>query len=84
MSKNILQEFLDDTLNEVGTTTVRVTKKTKINQHAGISAMRLARDSGDPLYTRYRKYKEMYLALKNKILTKYARRAIRIARKELG
>ena len=53
---NILQEFLDDNLNEVGTTTVRVTKRTKIRQQTGISAMRLARDTGDPLYRRYKRY----------------------------
>lgn len=83
MSKNIIQEFLNNNLNEVATTTVRVTKRTKVRQQTGISAMRLARDAGDPLYRKYRRYKEMYLEVRRKILNKYGRRGRRLARKML-
>ena len=83
MKKNILQEFLDDNLNEVGTTTVRITKKTKIRQQSGISAMRLARDAGDPMYRRYKKYKKLYLDTRKKILSKWGRKGRREARRML-
>ena len=75
-----IQDFLNE---QVTTSTVRITKKSKLSQQAGAVAIRLAKEANDPSYRLYKKYREMYLNAKKKIVTKYGRKAYREVRKNL-
>ena len=69
-----IQDFLD----EVATTsTVRITKKSKISQQAGAVAIRMAKEKNDSQYRLYKKYRDLYIKAKKKIIAKYGRKAYR-------
>lgn len=69
-----IQDFLD----EVATTsTVRITKKAKISQQAGAVAIRMAKEKNDSEYRLYKKYRDLYMKSKKKIMAKYERKAYR-------
>jgi len=74
-----IQDFLD----EAGTSTIRVTRKKKMRQVAGKSAINMAKRRRDPLYAKYTKYRKLYLDAKNAIKRKYGRRGMQHARKAL-
>lgn len=81
---NIIQDFLDrDTIHEVGTSTVRVTKNVKRKQLGGRTAIRMAEKRKDPLYIRYHKYRKLTLELKKKLMRKYGTRGYAAARKSM-
>lgn len=74
---------IDDVLNEITTTTMRRTKKSKRAAYAGSSAMTMARARKDSLYTRYVKYNKLRKELKIKINQKYGSRAKIHAKKRM-
>lgn len=74
---------LDELLNEVGTSTVRVTRKKKLKMLSGLSSVRVAKKKDDPLYKKYKRYREMALKAKRKLMKKYSSRGKSIARKAL-
>lgn len=80
MEKNILQEFLDE---GVGNSTVRVTKITKRSQQAGAEAMRMAQKINAPEYQKYVKFRKLMLDAKQKIMRKYARKAMTIVKQKM-
>ena len=71
-----IQDFLD----EVGTSTIRVNRMQKRKQVAGKSAVNIAKEKKDPLYAKYTKYRQLYLKAKEMIKTKYGRLGLRHAR----
>lgn len=81
---NIIQDFLDDKIiTEVSASTVRYSKKSKRNRFAGKSAMGIAKKMNDPLYKKYKKHRQMALDTKEKIMRKYKRKGMQIARKRM-
>ena len=70
-------------IEEVGTSTVRVSKRTKRNMQAGVSAMRIANKKNDPLYKRYMYFRKKTLELKKKLMKKYRRRGPAQARRSM-
>ena len=75
-----IQDFLNE---QMSTSTVRITKQSKLSQQSGAVAIRLAKEANDPAYRLYKKYREMYMKAKKKIITKYGRKAYREVRKNL-
>jgi hypothetical protein len=71
-----IQDFLD----EVGTSTIRINRIQKRKQVAGKSAVNIAKEKKDPLYEKYTKYRKLYLKAKDMIKRKYGRLGIRHAR----
>jgi len=63
---------------------IRRDKKKKLAAIAGGFAMEIARRNGDPDYDRYKKYRKMYMDLKNKLITKYHVKAKQEARNSIS
>jgi len=72
-----IQDFLD----EVATSTVRITRFEKRRQVAGKSAVNIAKQRNDVLYQKYVKYRRLYLMAKEAIMRKYGRRGLQHARR---
>jgi len=62
---------------------VKMDKERKIKMLVGQVAIRIAKEKGDPLYDKYKKYRELYLETKRQIIEKYANRAKQVVRKYL-
>ena len=60
---------------------VKMDKERKIKMLVGQVAIRIAKEKGDPLYDKYKKYRELYLETKRKIIEKYANKAKQVVRK---
>lgn len=56
-------------------------KKANFNRIAKRTAIRMAMVNNDPLYTKYRKYRDLLLETRDKIYTKYQSKATQEARK---
>jgi len=84
MKDDLLNTPIQDFLNEgVTSSTVRITKKSKWSQQSGATAIRMAKEKNDPAYELYKKYRELYLKAKKKIIIKYGRKAYREVRKNM-
>lgn len=84
LDENALSESLDQLLNEVGSSTIRVSAKKKINMLAGASGLRLASKKNDPLFEKYKKFRGIALKIKSLLMKKYGSRGRVIARKALA
>lgn len=70
-------------LNEVSSSTVRMTKRRKIKAAAGLASLRLAKKKKDAQYEKYKKHRQRALAAKKKIMNRYRSKGMRSARKAM-
>lgn len=64
MIKGILREGSAPTM-------IRLTKQKKMNRLASKEAINYAKERNDPTYQKYKKVRNKFLKLKNKLITKY-------------
>lgn len=57
------------------------TKVQKIKALAGSLAVRMAKENKDPMYAKYKKFRDNFMKFKAVIQKKYARKALPLARK---
>ena len=74
-------EEIDQLLNEISASTIKISKKKKLHMLAGLSSVRIAKKKQDPLYKKYHKYRNIALALKRKLMKKYRSRGRKAARR---
>jgi len=76
---------LDEIMQEgVSASTIRVTRKDKLNMASGAASLRIAKMNQDPLYKQYKKLRAMALKVKAKLKTKYGSKGRRAARKAMA
>ena len=51
--------------------TIRITKQTKMVRLSALMALQIAKQSGDPLYKRFSKFRKLYRAIKFQLVKKY-------------
>ena len=61
-------------------TLYRLSKEDDLRRRIKLTAYQLAKDAGDPLWTKLLKYQGLKKQFSNKILNKYAKKAERIAK----
>jgi len=80
---NVSRLLEEQILNEVGASTVRISKTQKRSRLAGREAIRIAKAKGDPMYFKYRKFRNAALELKRRLMMKYGRKGMQMARQEM-
>ena len=83
-SSNNEMDYITGILNEVGSSTVRITKKDKVAALSGLESLRLAKEKDDPLYKQYKMFRDKALKIKLKLRKKYLSRGTRAAKKALA
>lgn len=73
----------EQSLQEVGTSTIKITKNRKLKMLTGLSAVRIAKKKEDPLYSKYKKHRDMALKYKAMLVKKNKSKAKAVARKAL-
>jgi len=66
------------------TSLIKMTKSRKSKMKVSAEAIKIAKNSGDPLYDLYIKHKKKLKSLKKKILKKYGTKAMSKVRKSMG
>lgn len=74
----------DETLTEVGSSTVKISKARKIDMLTGLTAIKMAQKKNDPLYAKYKKFRDVTMKLKKAIAKKYKSKSKRSAKKALA
>ncbi len=81
--RNLIESVSSDNdeemLSEVGTSTIKVTKKRKLKMLTGLSAIRIAKKKEDPLYAKYKKFRGLALKYKAMLVAKNKSKAKRVA-----
>ena len=83
---NVVDQFLEDqVLNEgkAKSKTIKLSKMSQINRAAGRAALQLAKNANDPLYTKYKTWRNKALDLKKKLMKKYGKKGKKVAKKSL-
>jgi len=62
---------------QVAASTVRITKQAKLSRAGALIALGIAKESNDPMYSKYSAAKEKYTDLKEKLIAKYKSKAKR-------
>lgn len=62
---------------------IKRTKLSKIRSFAGRSAITICKEENPSLYDKYKRYKDLYKDLKQKIEIRYGRRAMAAAKKQM-
>jgi len=78
-----IEKLKENSLEEIGSSMVKVTKKTKRQRFAGSMAMKIAKDRNDGSYKMYQKHRTLMLKFKSKIMQKYGKKALSQARKTM-
>lgn len=84
---DVISQFLDekDDIVTEGAKTTRVvrTKLVKIRAQAGLEALRIAKERGDPMHAKYKKLRAKALKLKKKLMLKYGKKGLKSARQKM-
>lgn len=73
MSYDNIDRYIDEILQEAKTSSQRkITRAEKISRAIGNLSVQKAKENNDSLYTKYKKYKDLYKNYKQKIIKKYA------------
>lgn len=82
----IKEEMQKEVLDEAGkrTTVTRITRQTKIDRAMGSLAMQYARAVNDPMYKKFKKFKDKWMKYKERIQSKYGPRVRTAARQGGG
>lgn len=83
MTEDEISQQIDDLLQEVSASTVRMSKRRKIRAAAGLASLRAAKKRNDPAYDKYKKFRKRALAAKKKLMKRYGSRGMRSARKSM-
>ena len=57
------------------TSTARITKQAKLARKGAALALRIAKEANDPMYAKYKKFKDKYKQYRMKLLQKYKNKA---------
>jgi len=60
---------------QVATSTTRITKQAKLARLGAALAIRLAKEANDPLYRKYKKFKDKWKEYRLRIVKKYRNKA---------
>ncbi len=70
-------------LEAVNASMTRRTREVKIKAAAGNEALKIAKEKGSPLYSKYKKFNKKRLLLKKQIMEKYLKLGERKAREKM-
>jgi len=80
------QTYIDSVksyIEGVKSSTIKRKKKQKRAAFAGKASMAVANKKGDPLYKKYKRYRSKAMMMKKKLMKKYSRKGMRIAKKRM-
>lgn len=63
---------------------VKRTREAKLKAAAGALAIQIAKERNDPLYRKFKKFRDRFWTMKNKIKSKYGQKAMVQARKSMS
>lgn len=83
---DIVEEAVDNIIKEAGkrTTITKISRQTKIDRAMGNLAMQYAKATGDPMYKKFKKFKDKWMKYKERIQSKYGPRVRTAARQGGG
>jgi ribosomal protein S17 len=64
-----------------GSSMVMRTREAKLKALAASLAVQMAREANDPLYSKYKSFRDKFMAFKKTLQAKYGKRALVVARK---
>lgn len=81
LSEEQLEYEIGNMLEEIGSSTIRMSKKRKIKAFAGLASLQTAKKQNDPLFKKYKIMRARALDAKRKLMLKYRSKGMRAARK---
>lgn len=70
-------------INESSTSMIRRTRSDKLTTLAANMAIRIAKDRQDPLYKKYKRFRDLFWTAKKMLVKRYGARGMMVARKAM-
>jgi len=81
LSEEQLEYEIGNMLEEIGSSTIRMSKKRKMRAFAGLASLQTAKKQNDPLFKKYKIMRSKALDAKRRLMLKYRSKGMRAARK---
>lgn len=80
---------MDDDIDKIleasmGTTMVKRDRQLKMKTLGASFAIRIAKERGDPLYTKYKRFRTLFWTIKKILVKRYGAKGLMAARKAVG
>jgi len=83
LTETEIESQIDSLLQEVGASTIKMSKLRKIKAFAGLASLQTAKKINDPLYKKYKKLRDMAMSAKRALMKKYKSKGMRTAKKAM-